>query len=174
MLPGEKAPISSDILDSARVLAGDSRLRRGFFPGENGARLSRNAGPSRLHPVREETRAGAVCPPGRIDLKRVLASGGYLFLVGAVPLVGESPASSASGQSRFPERDAFLLAVSTLRPTEALRTGMRKGKRVSARVIGPGDLVSVLGEAKGWGRLSGEGPASRRHLLVRGWYLERW
>ena len=109
---------------------------------------------------------------GRI-LKKVPTSGGCLFLVGALPLAGEAPGSSASGKSRFSGRDAFLLSISALRPTGAPRTGMQKGKRVSARAIGPGDLVTVLGEAKGWGRLSG-GPVSRRYLLVRGWYLERW
>ncbi len=116
---------------------------------------------------------------GRI-LKRYPASGGCLFLVGALPLTGKGPGSAVPGKVRFAGREAFFLTVSTLRLAGSSLNGEPKHRRISVEgferktsPIVPGDLVTVLGEVKGWVPVSGEAPA-RKYFLVRGWYLERW
>jgi hypothetical protein len=117
---------------------------------------------------------------GRI-LKKYPEPGGCLFLVGALPLTGKAPGSDVPGKVRFSKKDAFLLSVSSLRLAGSPVKEGPKSRRISfvgsgrmTSPIVPGDLVTVLGEVRGWIRMDAGSSERKSLLVVRGWYLERW
>ena len=136
--------------------------------------------PARLRSGKTPVPGQLILLGGRI-LKKYPEPGGCLFLVGALPLSGEAPSSHVPGNVRVLGKDAFLLSVSSLRLAGSPVKEEPKSRRISvvdsgrkASPIVPGDLVTALGEVRGWIRMDGGTSVRKSLLVVRGWYLERW
>lgn len=124
---------------------------------------------------------GKVVVLGGQVLRKTWTSHGCLFLIRALPLSENAlPEAPVQKQVQSSNRNTFVVIASPLHVLGESRTLFPDTRQKSTAdkapgkpMIGPGNLVTVVGEVRGWTSFP-QGDSHSRYLLLVSQYIERW